>query len=319
MPKVSSTIENDTNCYGNLRYYSTAKEFNGEWPGVYGSTGVDTVLYPSRILINMNLIEEIIFKLSSPESGLFKNFTLNQFFAAISSRIEYATGKSVQLKLVSYPDDVTKLLFTDVKYINKSTSDTKTPVIPYSIPMMANHPNGTIVRRFNFDARLPENLKNLSYILNQGDEVTEQEIAPYMNYMFNSKNKDAITKISNEYKQKNKTAIDQLLTSRTRLSFLPSNSQLIGAVYKDLTTYLKYPTDDLRKSQQITAPIFPFDVTFEIDGINGLRYGDVLTFDALPLRYRVNTVFSIIGIRHNVGTNGEWITEVKCIMRPNID
>ena len=140
-----------------------------------------------------------------------------------------------------------------------------------------------------------------------------------MNYMFNSKNKDAITKISNEYKQKNKTAIDQLLTSRTRLSFLPSNSQLIGAVYKDLTTYLKYPTDDLRKSQQITAPIFPFDVTFEIDGINGLRYGDVLTFDALPLRYRVNTVFSIIGIRHNVGTNGEWITEVKCIMRPNID
>jgi hypothetical protein len=86
-----------------------------------------------------------------------------------------------------------------------------------------------------------------------------------------------------------------------------------------LANYLKFPTDDIRKSQQITAPIFPFDVSFTIDGINGLKYGDVLTFDALPMRYRVHTVFSIIGIEHSVKTSGEWTTDVKCIMRPSIE
>jgi hypothetical protein len=90
------------------------------------------------------------------------------------------------------------------------------------------------------------------------------------------------------------------------------------ALYKAITNYIKYPTADIRTSQQITAPIFPFEVEFTIDGINGLRYGDVLTFDALPTKYRINTVFSIIGITHTVSTDGDWTTKVNCIMRPSI-
>ena len=69
----------------------------------------------------------------------------------------------------------------------------------------------------------------------------------------------------------------------------------------------------------MTAPIFPFTAEFTIDGINGLRYGDVVTFEALPYRYRVNTVFSIIGITHSVDSNGLWTTQAKCIMRPSLE
>ena len=96
---------------------------------------------------------------------------------------------------------------------------------------------------------------------------------------------------------------------------IPENSQ---AMYKVLTTYVKYPTDDITKSQQITAPIFPFDAEFTIDGISGFRYGDVLQFEALPTKYRANTVFSIIGITHTVGSDGSWTTLVRCIMRPSL-
>ena len=92
----------------------------------------------------------------------------------------------------------------------------------------------------------------------------------------------------------------------------------VSALYKALSDYIKMPTDNIQKSQQITAPIFPFTAEFTIDGINGLRYGDVLTFDALPLKYRVNTVFSVISVTHNVSNTGEWTTAVKCIMRPSI-
>ncbi len=69
----------------------------------------------------------------------------------------------------------------------------------------------------------------------------------------------------------------------------------------------------------MSAPIFPFVADFEIDGINGIRYGDVLQFDALPKRYTTNTVFSVIGVNHTVSVDGQWKTSIKTIMRPSIE
>jgi hypothetical protein len=82
--------------------------------------------------------------------------------------------------------------------------------------------------------------------------------------------------------------------------------------------YLQYPTPDIRKSQQIVSPIFPFDASFTIDGINGFRYGDVLEFPGLPKKYTDNTVFLITSIVHNITSDGTWTTKISCIMRPSI-
>ena len=90
------------------------------------------------------------------------------------------------------------------------------------------------------------------------------------------------------------------------------------ALKEALVKYLQYPTPELKQAQQITAPIFPFEAEFTIDGVNGFRYGDVVTFDILPYRYRINTVFSVIGIEHDVTQDGQWTTVVRCIMRPRI-
>jgi hypothetical protein len=249
-----------------------------------------------------------------------KNFTIKSFFAAIGDRIEYASGRSIQMKLVTLPTDESKLVFADIKYIKPVDSSIKREIkLPYSVPMLANHPNGTIVKSFSFSAKLPESAKNLSYVLNQGDDVTEQDIAPYLNYMYSNKDATALNAAIAKYREQHETIIKQLRNTRTQLSLSPSQTEFTAALYKDLTEYLKHPTPSLRDSQQLTAPIFPFDATFKIDGVNGLRYGDILTFDALPLRYRVNTVFSIIGITHTVTGDGQWETEVRCIMRPNIE
>jgi hypothetical protein len=37
------------------------------------------------------------------------------------------------------------------------------------------------------------------------------------------------------------------------------------------------------------------------------------------MRYRMNTVFSILNVSHNVSNTGQWLTELKCIMRPSIE
>ena len=70
---------------------------------------------------------------------------------------------------------------------------------------------------------------------------------------------------------------------------------------------------------QLKAPVIPFDCSFTIDGINGFKYGDVLQFDGLPKRYTANTVYSIVSTTHTVSTNGEWTTQIRCIMRPKIN
>jgi len=89
-------------------------------------------------------------------------------------------------------------------------------------------------------------------------------------------------------------------------------------LYQALTEYFKYPTNEIKKSNKMAAPIFPFSAEFTIDGINGFRYGDALTFVCLPTTYRVNTLFSIATITQTVGSDGQWTTTVRCIMRTDV-
>jgi hypothetical protein len=284
-----------------------------QWPGVYSTTANQEKIYPSRIFLNLEYIQQVLNQLSELNT---KQFTLKTFFANISARISYATGGAIDLKLVTNDTNTNILHFIDTKYL-KSIDPTK-KVEPYSVPMLANHRNGTIVRAFTFQAKLPANVKNLSYVLNSGTNVSESEIAPYLNFMYNSKDVGAINAAKLKYKEKHKTILKNLTEAKTSYGLIPFSQENTTKLYKALVEYVKFPYDDIMQSQQMTAPVFPFDVDFEIDGINGLRYGDVLTFDGLPEKYRNNTVFSIIGITHEVSTEGVWITKIKCIMRPNI-
>ena len=225
--------------------------------------------------------------------------------------------------MVTFPNSSTELIFSDTKYLKdlkKATAtDPSKPVYPYSVPMFANHPNGSIVREFSFSAKLPDSAKNLSYVLNSGPGASESDIAPYLNYMYNSKNADDVNKAIKQYSDNHLKIIQTLQDTKQRYGQSPNVPENQQALFNALVEYIKYPTDDIRKSQQLTAPMFPWDVNFTIDGINGLRYGDVLKFNGLPTKYQVNTVFSIISLTHNVSSNGEWKTTVKCIMRPKIE
>jgi hypothetical protein len=327
---------NDMNWYGDegtgVIYYKNLSAGSNmlsmeQWPGIYGvlpSTNID-VIYPSRILLNLEMIQDILYGSADGlggSGGLTNNgstgFTLKSFFAVLSSKISYATGKAIVMQLITHPSDPTILLYADRKFLKAKITTSVDPVIPYSVPMFANHPYGTIVRDFKLSATIPDSVKTLSYVLNQSDDVSKEDIAPYINYMYNAKNAESANRLVTEYSDRHKKAIASILESRAKFGQSPMVPELEVALFQALTTYLKYPTDSILKTQQLTAPIFPFSAEFTIDGINGFRYGDVLTFEALPLKYRNNTVFSIISITHTVGSDGQWTTNVRCIMRPNI-
>jgi hypothetical protein len=318
----------DMNSYGDLVWYNSiitdAAGLTEEWPGVYEtSTSADGVeqtdIYPSRIFINLSVIKEIIYKISNEGRS---SYNVKTFLASISSEIMVHTGHAIELKLVTHPSFQTQLLFNDAKNIKPIVEPEKpyANVRPYSVPMFANHPNGTICHNFSLNSQLPSNAKNLAYVLNTSKEISESDIAPFLNFMYQAGTGqvDAINNFIRQYKQKHIDLLETLNQARSNYGDDPesaeSSKQLQGALFN----YLKYPTDNIFDAQAQQAPTFPFECNFVIDGINGFRYGDVLQFDALPKRYRFNTVFSIIGLTHTINTKGFWTTDVKCIMRPRI-
>jgi len=187
--------------------------------------------------------------------------------------------------------------------------------------MFANHPNGSICRDFKFSATIPDNVKNLSYVLNTSDEISDSDIAPFMNFMYTagSGDVDAVNKFLEKYEAKYISKLQALDSAKENFGNEPNDDEPKKQLRKALLDHMKFPTSKIQDSQALSAPVFPFEAEFTIDGINGLRYGDVVKFEALPNRYKINTVFSIIGITHNVSNAGEWTTNVKCIMRPNIE
>lgn len=323
--------KNDMNWYGSdpatsAVYYQKIKPET--WSGVYEYDGTTSngFIYPARILINLETIQDILLGATGKDgkrsggitNGGTRGVSLNQFIAAISYEISSATGNAISMQLVTHPVQPTWLLYTDTKFV-KSTSTVKAdPVVPYSVPMFVSHPYGTIVHEFKLSATIPDSVKTLSYILNQPDGVSEEDIAPYINYMYNSKDAASRNKLIDEYSGRHKKAITDIMDSRAKFGQSPGVPELEEALRKSIKSYLKYPTNTILQTQQLTAPIFPFSAEFTIDGVNGFKYGDVLIFEVLPLKYRENVVFSIISINQKIDSNGKWLTAIRCIMRPNI-
>ena len=329
---------NKHNSYGSLNFfniYDIEDANQTDWPGVSGNykqvintdvfTSANNVFFPSRIFINMNMIKEILIGTdgkSGITSGGKSSFTVKTFLSTVSSKISQATGNAIMMSLVTDPDPAfqSTLMFTDSKYVTRIDNEKNKKVEPYKIPMFANSEKGTVVSDFTLSAQLPENAKNLAYTLNGADkDGFEDEIAPYLNFMYQQNDSKSINAALQKYKENYKLIGVNLNVAKVDFGAFPRNPEKIAALRNALIKYIKYPTDDIKLSSLMTAPIFPFTANFTISGINGLRYGDVLTFEALPLRYRINTVFSVISVTHTVGSEGNWTTEVKCIMRPSLE
>ena len=338
----------DMNWYGELAYYQKLSDPSNrpgpwkqkpKWPGIdaHMVPGTSTslmamrkYLHSSKILINMETIQDIILGSIDKASGNRQyglasanksTFTVKSLMASISNKISYASGGSMKMALMTHPADDNKLLFADTKYL-KAQINTKESVdeiiTGYSIPMFANHPSGTVIRDFKLQSSVPDSVKSLMYVANGSTDISEQDVAPYMNYMYNSKNPDALNKLAADYSAKHTAAIQNIINTKTKFSTAPELSENITSLHQALTEYFKYPTNEIKKSNKMAAPIFPFSAEFTIDGINGFRYGDQLIFACLPTNYQINTLFSIMQITQTVGSSGDWTTAIRCVMRTDI-
>jgi hypothetical protein len=216
---------------------------------------------------------------------------------------------------------------------------------PYLLPMFANDPRGSIVRDFKLSAKLPSSVQSLMYSINSTDKVTESQLGPYISFMYNN---GTATRVPQTITVDGKQVVvdemtqyggDRELSERLFKEYAASHDKYVteyqraAAAYGNdpnsdtkrlalksaLVKHLQYPCLTIQQTNQVAAPTIPIEAEFTIDGVNGLRYGDIIDFPGLPAKYRTNSTFTIKGMTHTVSTTGEWTTSVSCLMRPKFD
>lgn len=317
-------------------YDDDLRSLIGSSPGPAGSTS-GTEYLTGRILFGLHTLKEIINSLSKQDK-LKTNGPAN-VLKLISSYIKNASVGTIDLKLITHPDQrhQDKLLFYDSKNLITTNNTTKR-TIPYSVPMFANHPNGSVAREFSFTGKLPSDVSNLSYVLNQNsNEISESDIAPFLSYMYATNTVERTIEngqlvettgtllspeILEEQKSKHKDRYEIAYNAwqgvQEEFAGDPASKQTLIALKAAAKKHNKYPIPELGVLNNIASPTIPFTVEFTIDGINGFRYGDVLTFDGLPDRYKKGGVFIIMNINHTVNTSGEWTTKIRTVMKVKV-
>ena len=288
----------------------------------------DIIGFPSLIWIHTGILSKL------------ENVSVQAIIEHVSKEVNTASGGMINLKLIANPADLNELILYDTKYINLGG------VTPFNIPMTNLSPSGSVVKEFSIEAKLPPKSQALMYAINNSDTISEEDTAPYINYLYNNfqvqrvvsqlekNNKvgpvlqitdefisdtagQGLEKLKSDY-EANYTKYETELTN-VKQEFInsPFNPELREKILTALRKKVQYPTPKFQQSNLLNAPKYPHEVTLTIDGINGFRYGDAIEFPALPARYKNQTTFSIFGITHTVNSSGIWNTTLKCQMRPD--
>lgn len=287
---------------------------------VRNDDGSNSVGYLENIFISITELEQIY---KSLEKG--KTITVKDFLYEISDIVNFLTGGAINLKLVPITiqgeqTELTEISFDILYFLDSNYEGSpqlkSNPVVPTKIPMFANNASGTAVRNFNIKMQLPKSAASLAYVLNSDpSEISEESVTPFVSYMYADDERKQ--QLAERFKELNTVAVEELANSEKEL-MQEITSDSIRRMIKALKQYLKFPTNDITTSNQLGRPIFDIEAEFEIDGLNGFRFGDVLDFDGIPSRYRDEAVFIIYNVTHNVKSDGEWTTTIRTRLRTKI-
>jgi len=308
--------------YGPRTWYGKLKNVKPKFLST-DEQGQNIVAHSTLIYISTKFIQDAL-KVTLQDS-------VNEFIKQVSNKIYEASGGAYAMSLITHPENQNALLYYDSNN-TKGFSDVPKE---FSIPMFANNENGTVVKEFEFNGKLPSDVSTLAYVLNQDSaEISESDIAPFLSYMYSANTIERVSdgsehigniinntekrKIETTYKNTHIRYVSELTSAQVKYG-TDQTDENIKVLQTALKNYIQYPTETIIDTNKFKAPVIPFDAKFTIEGINGFRYGDVLQFDGLPARYKNNTVFSILSINHVVSATGVWETEIRCIMRPRIE
>ena len=96
------------------------------------------------------------------------------------------------------------------------------------------------------------------------------------------------------------------------------NGNLAPMMKKYMNYIINYSLHEGDESNlQRTRPIIPIELSMTLDGIGGLKPGDMFRVDYLPKVYRDFAYFQIFQINHSMGTSG-WETKITAKMKVDL-
>lgn len=283
--------------------------------------------YPTTILISIDAIQEIFDRLLSIEQQKKTReeresvtISITKLINNVSNLINTCTGNAIDLQLTRHPDvnninpsiaSVAEsiLILRDANYVD-TTKNTK----PYVFPLFSNvkrdavyYNAGSLIRNFKISGRIPDSLKTVALTFSQD---TEDRLQSFLNYQYaEPEEKQQIKEDLDKKYEEAKTALQQAISN--------FNNAVNETTEKELyTKTLRYVGTPKISDTTFPPPIWPLNIEFEMDGIYGLRFGDVLQFEPLPNAYQ-QAVFIIYKIQHIISDN-DWKTKVTCLMRTKL-
>jgi hypothetical protein len=236
--------------------------------------------------------------------------TIKNLLIQLSKSIRDNTGNAINMVLVQDPLISDALIYCDANYVKSNVN-----VSEFTLPAFATKTGRSVVREFSLTSNVPNSVKNMIFGIDSWNTGAQKTTA-YNPYIY--ADAETRTQLANEWKRKYTEASINLADIKYKKVQKPVDAETIKNLQDILTKYVTWFTPNIEDSMQLNKAIFPMELEFKIDGLNGLKYGDVLSFDGLPKRYTESFVFTIMGITQAVSNEGEWTTQVKCIPRVRI-
>lgn len=294
-----------------------------------------------HIMLSLEMLQEVFDRYNSFIKSMDDNekykaneMSISNLLAMIGLTIKENTGHAINLKLSPFPQSYVDnadapglLLYRDVNAIEDDTINHFTiPIFPTSKRYVTGTANvlgktvsrteaiynrqGTVVRSFKLVGQLTTAMKVAAIVGSQ--KGSRDQAAPLMRYIYADSDQER-ENTKQEYKEAAEEALQLLRDAKELYEQNPNFTLSIETLQQSLKDYIYMPEKTLDKLNKFIRPIAPIDAEITLDGIYGLRFGDVFVLDGLPPRYE-NFVFYVTKISHSLDKQ-DWSTTISCQLR----
>lgn len=245
--------------------------------------------------------------------------TLNQFLIKILNEISDACGKMWDFQIMIDEEDPEVIYIVDKKSI--PTKELK----PFPFKL---YNRNSIVRGFSLNTEIDQKLKAMMmYGSNKKSDtvdVGEDSTFGYKLYrdsvvdLANGKLEPAIQSSRDKNMPKYKKTKDydpiEELNNAYSLLLEKRTPETVSRMKTALNNLVQEPIDGNKIASNHSHPTLPLKLSITIDGLGGIRFGNLIDIDYKPERYSNNTSFQITNVSHTI-SGDSWETTLDTIMR----
>ena len=269
----------------------------------------------SGILLGVNYIKETYRSFIEENAANIPYKNITNFFETILKRINVASGDVYQLSPVLC-DNPEKMRPTEKgAYFNPGPSKTNRTILSIEDTNLTDE-HTKLVTPFSFEASIYKPIiKNVS--------ISSKPPGPLAAAAFTkargagTANLEApVSSNTPGARTEPKDTQDEIDKHLAAFATSGFNNSWCEA-YRALLTKLKKVTPEGGGAHWLNKVIYPVDFTLTIDGVSGFTFGNVITTNLIPVKYKnAKMVFTVTKIDHKI-TPGAWETTLHTVSRLN--